>query len=277
MGVLALAACSTKPADTLARARKEGSMRLGFANEAPFAFRDPNTGALLGEAPSVAHAVLTELGVPETVAVLTEFGSLIPGLRAGRFDVIAAGMYITKERCKQVLFSEPSYCVREALLVHKGNPLGLHSYEDLAQSSATLLAVVAGTVEVSYAQRTGVPSERIQVFPDPPSALEGLLAGRVHAYAATSLTINDLLRKRPDAPLTAAAPFAPPSADGKPVQGCGAFAFRPEDRALRDAFDLKLKRLLGTPEHASLVSPFGFDQTTSVAGSTRDVLCGAPN
>ena len=30
-----------------------------------------------------------------------------PETRAGRFDVIAAGMYITPERCKQVLFTDP--------------------------------------------------------------------------------------------------------------------------------------------------------------------------
>lgn len=273
----AMAGCSRQPEDTLARARKEGRMRLGFANESPFAFRDPTTGALKGEAPAVAGAVLSELGVPETTGVLTEFGSLIPGLRAGRFDVIAAGMYVTPERCKQVLFSEPSYCVQEAMLVHKPNPLGLHSYADLAKSSAAQLAVVAGTVELSYAQRAGIPSERLQVFPDPPSALEGLLAGRVQAYAATNLTVNDLLKKRPDAPLIAAAPFAQPSSDGAPNLGCGAFAFRPKDRALRDAFDRELMRLRGTPKHAALVSAFGFDESNAVASITRDGLCGAPN
>ena len=275
--VLMLAACSDKGTDTLARARKEGRMRLGFANEAPFAFRQAKSGDLTGEAPAVARATLAKLGVPETQGVLTEFGSLIPGLRAGRFDVIAAGMYITPERCKQVLFSEPSYCVREALLVHRQNPLGFHSYEDLAKTSAARVAVVAGTVELKYAKDAGVPIERLHVFPDPPSALEALLAGRVQAYAATSLTVNDLLRKRPGAPLTAAAPFAQPSEDGKLALGCGAFAFRPEDRALRDAFDQELKRVLGSPEHLAMVEPFGFDTTTAVAGSTRDELCGAPN
>ena len=49
--------------------------------------------------------------------VLTEWGSLIPGLRAGRFDLIAAGMYITPERCKQVLFTDPHYRLLDTLLV----------------------------------------------------------------------------------------------------------------------------------------------------------------
>lgn len=273
----AVSGCSRKAEDTLAHARKEGRMRLGFANEAPFAFRDAKSGALIGEAPAVARAVLRELDVPEAEGVLTEFGSLIPGLRAGRFDVIAAGMYITPERCKQVLFSEPSYCVQQALLVAKGNPFAFHSYEDVANAPGAQLAVVAGTVELSFAKQAGVPDERLQVFPDPPSALEGLLAGRVQAYSATNLTIRDLLSKRPGAPLTAAEPFAQPGSQGKLSPGCGAFAFRPTDRALRDAFDRELKKLLGTPKHAALVAPFGFDDSTQVAGHTRDELCGAPN
>lgn len=277
LALAAIGGCSRKAGDTLAQARKEGRMRLGFANEAPFAFREAKSGDLVGEAPAVARAVLRELGVPETDGVLTEFGALIPGLQAGRFDVIAAGMYITPERCKQVLFSEPSYCVQETLLVNKGNPLGFHSYEDIAKSPSAQLAVVAGTVELGYAKQAGIPSTRLHVFPDPPSALEGLLAGRVQAYAATTLTVNDLLSKRRDTPLVAAAPFAQPSTSGKANLGCGAFAFRLADRALRDAFDRELTKLLGTPEHAALVAPFGFDDSTRVAGSTRDDLCGAPN
>jgi len=277
LALAAISGCSRNADDTLVQARKEGRMRLGFANEAPFAFRDVKSGVLIGEAPAVARAVLSELGVPQTEGVLTEFGSLIPGLRAGRFDVIAAGMYITPERCKQVLFSEPSYCVQEALLVAKGNPLGFHSYEDVAKALSARLAVVAGTVELSFAKQAGIPDERLQVFPDPPSALEGLLAGRVQAYGATNLTVHDLLSKRPSAPLVAAAPFAQPSSQGNVSAGCGAFAFRPADRKLRDAFDRELKKLLGTPKHAALVAPFGFDDSTHVAGSTRDALCGAPN
>jgi polar amino acid transport system substrate-binding protein len=35
------------------------------------------------------------MGIHQIEVVTTDFGSLIPGLQAGRFDVIAAGMYRT--------------------------------------------------------------------------------------------------------------------------------------------------------------------------------------
>ena len=75
---------------TLERARQAGYIRIGFANEAPFGYATPE-GTLTGEAPEVAKAVLAKMGIPEVDGVLTEFGSLIPGLKAGRFDIIAAG------------------------------------------------------------------------------------------------------------------------------------------------------------------------------------------
>jgi polar amino acid transport system substrate-binding protein len=116
---------------TLERIRREGVVRVGFANEAPFAFIDTSSGRLTGEAPEIARVVFSRLGVGEIEGVLTEFASLIPGLKAGRFDVIAAGMYVTPERCREVAFSQPTYAVGEAFLVAAGNPLQLHGYEDV--------------------------------------------------------------------------------------------------------------------------------------------------
>jgi polar amino acid transport system substrate-binding protein len=90
---------------TLERIKRAGEIRIGFANEAPFGYQTPD-GKLTGEAPEVGKAVLKQLGITKVEGVLTEFGALIPGLRAGHFDMIAAGMYITPQRCKQVQFSQ---------------------------------------------------------------------------------------------------------------------------------------------------------------------------
>ena len=89
IGFAALGSASAET--TLERARKNGYIRVGFANEAPFGYATPE-GKLTGEAPEVAKAVLKEMGINQVDGVLTEFGSLIPGLQAGRFDIIAAGM-----------------------------------------------------------------------------------------------------------------------------------------------------------------------------------------
>src|SRR5690606_127192 len=143
-----------------------------------------------------------QLGVPEIEGVLTEFGSLIPAPKAGRFDVIAAGMYVTPARCREILFSDPTYAVGEAFAVPAGNPLDLHGYDDLRDTEAATLGVVTGTIQLRYARAVGIDDERIVVFPDAPSAIDGVTAGRVSAYglvlAATNMPWDvDPAMKRP--------------------------------------------------------------------------------
>lgn len=270
-----LAACAPAPSDesALARLRREGTARVGYANEAPYAYLEPATGRVTGEAPEIARAVLGELGVERVEGVLTEFGSLIPGLRAGRFDVIAAGMYVTPERCARVAFSEPTYCIGEAFVVAAGNPLGLHGYGDVATHAEARLGVVAGTVERGIARDLGVPDERVVVFPDAPSALAGVEADRVDAYAGTALTVNDLLAKADSTTVERAEPFEQPVVDGEVVRGCGAFAFRPGDTDLRDAFDGVLREWIGSEEHLERVAPFGFGPAEVPGDVTTAELC----
>ena len=135
------------------------------------------------------------MGINQVEGVLTEFGSLIPGLQARRFDIIAAGMYVTPERCGQAAFSNPTYGVSQAMLVKQGNPKNLHSYEDAAKNPEARLGVVVGAIESDYAASLKVPPDRTVVFPDAVSALAGVQAGRADAYAATALTVNDLMGK----------------------------------------------------------------------------------
>ena len=256
----------------LERLRAAGVVAIGYANEAPYAFQDTATGRMTGEAPEIARVVFERMGIPEIEGVLTEFGSLIPGLHAGRFDMIAAGMYITPERCAQAAFSEPTYAVGEGFIVAAGNPLDLHSYEDVRNEPAATLGVVAGAIERIYAREVGIPDERIVTFPDALAALAGVRASRVSAYAATALTVRDLLGKEA-AGVEQALPFADPVIDGETVQGYGAFAFRREDQALLAEFNRHLESFSGTPEHLDLVAPFGFTARELPGDVTTAQLC----
>lgn len=259
LSLVLLAGCAHGPRQTtLQRIQKAGVVKVGFANEAPYAYLDPKTGRLTGESPEIARVILKQMGVTQVKGVLTEFGSLIPGLKAGRFDLIAAGMYITPARAKEIAFSNPTYGIGEAFAVAKGNPLHLHSYEDVAKNPKTRLGLVAGTVEMGYARDLKIPDAQVVVFPDAPSALEGVEAGRVDAFAGTSLTVADLLRKANNPKLELALPFTDPTIHGKSIRGYGAFGFRKKDQDLVDAFNRGLAGFIGTHAHLKLVAPFGF-------------------
>lgn len=253
---------------TLERARAQGFIRVGFANEAPFGFATTD-GKLTGEAPEVARAVLAKMGISQVDGVLTEFGSLIPGLKAGRFDIIAAGMFINPKRCAEINFSEPSYGIGQAMLVVKGNPKGIKDYSSFKDNADLKLAVMAGAVEGGYAKDAGVPEGQLIVLPDQSSLVAAVQSGRADAAALTALSIADMAKKGEGVESTT--PFG--EVAGKSVKGHGGFGFRKEDTDLLEAFNTELKAFLGTPEHLALVEPHGFGKDY-LPNKTTAELCG---
>jgi polar amino acid transport system substrate-binding protein len=263
IGVLSPAHAET----TLERAKSQGFIRVGFANEAPFGYATPD-GKLTGEAPEVAKAVLARIGIPQVDGVLTEFGSLIPGLQAGRFDIIAAGMFINPKRCAEIQFSEPSYGIGQAMLVKAGNPKGIKDYTSIKDNPELKLAVMAGAVEAGYAKDAGVPEAQVVTLPDQSSLLAAVQSGRADAAALTALSIGDMAKKGEGVESTT--PFG--EVAGKSVKGHGGFGFRKEDTDLYEAFNAELKKFIGTPEHVALVTPFGFGKDY-LPNKTMEQLC----
>lgn len=241
---------------TLERIRRQGFIRVGFANEAPFAFATA-AGQLTGESPTVFRHVMKELGVAQVDGVLTEWGSLIPGLKAGRFDAIVASMYITPKRCAQIAFANPTYGVGEALVTQAGNPQGLHRYRDAIERKQKI-AFVAGTAEIDHARMAGMRRSDQLVVPDFASAIAAVKSGRVPAAAFTSLTAGELASK--DDSIERAEPFTFVH-EGRSYRGEGSFGFRPEDTALRDAVNEVLHQFIGSDEHLAMVAEFGFDRS----------------
>ena len=116
----------TATAVTLQELQDRGQVRIAIANEIPYGFMDLD-GTAKGVGPDVAKHIMSELGIDNIEWVATTFGSLIPGLQADRFDMVAAEMAILPQRCKEVLFSEPDSSYGEGLLVAKDNPHDSHS------------------------------------------------------------------------------------------------------------------------------------------------------
>ena len=241
---------------TLEKIKKQGFIRVGFANEAPYSYAT-SSGKLTGESPTVFKYVMKKLGVSEVDGVLTEWGSLIPGLKAGRFDAIVASMYITPKRCRQILFANPTYGIGEAFVVKKGNPDGVSTYQDAIDKNKKI-ALIAGTAEVGHAKIAGLERDQRFIVPDFASAVAAVKSGRVSAAAYTSLTAKDLASK--DEAIERAKPFTF-THDGKKYRGEGSFGFRKEDVDLRDAVNEVLKNFIGTHKHLEMVSEFGFDES----------------
>src|SRR5690606_27494701 len=161
--------------------RKQGFARIAIANEPPFTAVKPD-GTVSGAAPDVARAIFKKLGVEDVVASVSEYGAMIPGLQAGRFDVVTAGLFMKPERCRAVAYTEPVLCDAEAMAVKKGNPLKLQSYEDVANNPDARIGAPGGGTEERLALEAGVPRDRVIVVPDGQSGIKMLQDGRIDAY-----------------------------------------------------------------------------------------------
>lgn len=272
-GPTLLSACSkadTGSGSRLDTLKSDGKITVGIAGEQPYAFLDK--GTLTGEDPTVQQAIWKAIGIDNVEAKQVGFDALIPGLNAGDFDVIAAGMFINPDRCQQAAFSEPMYCAPNAFMVPEGNPDSISDFESVA-AAGIKLGVFSGAVEGDYATKAGVSKGNIVTVPDLQTGVTQLEQGRIQAIALTSITLKWHLEQNPDTQAEVTEPFVP-VVDGKEVLGCGAAVFRKGDTDLVDEFNAELQKLKESGELTKLIEPFGFGaETLPPDDVTTESLC----
>ncbi|WP_312794560.1 ectoine/hydroxyectoine ABC transporter substrate-binding protein EhuB [Tianweitania sp.] len=272
LSALALAiGLTSASALTLDEVKEQGYIRAATANEVPYSFMQPD-GTSAGIGPDVATAVFKSIGVEEINWTVTPFGTLIPGLKAKRFDFAAAEQNISAERCKQVAFSEPNSSYGEGLLVKKGNPKKLTTYADIAKDPSLKVAVVSGANNVDFLRAVGVKDDQIVFIPANADAIP-TVQSRVDAYAATELTVSELAKDQTN--VEQVAPFTDPIVKDTPVRNYGGFAFRPEDKELRDAFNAALVEFRKTDEYKTILGKYGLSEQSIAAAAEKTVadLC----
>ena len=268
---LLTAAATQASAATLAEVKERGYIRVAVANEIPYGYMDMS-GEAKGAGPDVAKHVMKQLGIDEIKWVTTNFGSLIPGLRANRFDMVAAEMAILPQRCKEVLFSEPNSSYGEGLLVAKGNPDDIHTFEAFSKNDKKI-AIMAGADQLEMLQALGVPSNRMVTISNNADAISTVATGRASAYAATSLTVSELAGKSDK--VEPAKNFTDPVIDGEPARSWGAFTFTQDSQDLRDAVSAELAKFKKTDGWQTIMSNYGFSPTDAKESSskTTEQLC----
>lgn len=252
VSVLVTTARGAMAETTLERIHRTGKVVIGFYNASPYSSITPE-GEMVGESVEVLKLVFEGIANIENAHVLSEFASLIPGLKARRFDVIAAGMFVRPERCKQILFTEPTLATRIAFMVPEGNPHNLSTFEDIAANPDLSLGVVSGGTELKYAQQGGVSEEQIKIFLARSSGVAAVRTGRLDVMALTSIGLRHILAalgSNPGVEITASIM----TVGGKDSAPHGAYGVRKEDSDLRDFINERLKVIIGSPEHLDILA-----------------------
>ncbi|WP_099156535.1 ectoine/hydroxyectoine ABC transporter substrate-binding protein EhuB [Virgibacillus ndiopensis] len=277
--LILLAACGSDDAsgdggdsgeDKLAKLKDKGTVTVGFANEKPYAYQED--GELKGAAVDIATAVFKEMGIDNVEGKLSDFGQLIPGLNAGKFDVITAGMAINPDRCENADFGEPEMMYGEGLIVQKGNPKDLHSYKDIAESGASV-SIMSGATENEYVKHEGVKDDQIQPASDIPATFSAVESGRADATTGTEMTVKMALESSGNEKLEFVDDFEQPDIEGTPSYG--AAAFHKNNDALREAYNEQLAKLKedGTVKELLEANGFSAEGNSVPADITAEGVC----
>lgn len=240
------------PDDSLRRFQAGAPFRIGYAVEPPYAFLR-NDGTVTGEAPEIARRIAERLGIRAIEWRQMDFAELLDALEAHRIDLIAAGMFITPEREARALFSLPTIHVRPGLLVARGNPRRIIAYQRAAGRAELTLAVLSGSVEEQIMRRLGVAEPRLLVVPDALSGRQAVESRLADALLLSEPTVRWMAR---NGQLGQTEMVVPP-VEADQAYGATAFAFAPDARRLRDAWNAALGRYLGSPGHHRLLAGLG--------------------
>jgi len=282
---LGLAACGSDSGDaeegavepsegqsTLEALQEKGTITVGFAGEAPYSFQD-DEGELVGASVALQERIWGELGIDTVEGVESQWDQLIPGLNAGHFDVVAAGMSILPERCEQAIFSDPEFQYTTALMVEEGNPFDVHDMQDIveAQDEGLRMAAMSGAIEATYAADLGIDATEVG---SPQDGMDQVTGGRADVFALTGISLNWMKDNNPDAAVEVTDTFVA-VIDGVEQFGAGGTVFRPEDTELRDAYNEKLAEIVASEEeYLSVVGEWGFTEGERPTGDfTTEQLC----
>jgi polar amino acid transport system substrate-binding protein len=246
---------------------------VGIHNRTPWAYRDKDN-KVVGIHPDVIRATFAPLGVKEFEFVVSDFGAMIPGLLAGRFDIIASGVAITPPRCEQILFSEPDVAVGDSLLVKKGNPLNLHSYEDVAKSPKVRLAGGRGSENTKNAIAAGVPESQISLYPNNEAAVSAILADRADVTTLSVPSAIGVIEEQKVEGIERAVPFKGLiKPNGQPAKLYTGTVFPKSSARLRDAYNAELAKLRASGGLKPIMEKYNFTTDEDAGQMTTAQIC----
>lgn len=164
-----------------------------------------------------------------------EFGAMLPALISGKVDMVGAGLSITEERAKSVLFSESYYPSGIAVMVRK-------SVENKNDDAALLqsvndkkvkkIGVLLGSIHESYAMKNQPEAEILQ-YQSVSDKLTALKKGKIDVAYYDHVSLKPVLAENEEVDILSENVFSVPIAA----------AFPENQDQLREKFNMFLKEI----------------------------------
>jgi len=260
---------------TLQKLKDKGSITVAVADERPYSWAD-DSGKGQGATIAIDRKIFKALGIDDVKVVETDWNSLIPGLNAGRYDAVSAGMSILPDRCAKAAFADPEIMYTTTLMVKKGNPLHLSDMKSVkkAQDSGkkVKLAVLNGGIEAGYAKKMDIKTS--QSVKDAQAGMDAVSSGRADAFAMTAVSLNNMVKNHPNSGVQTTKEFIA-NIDGVKQYGAGTEVFRKSDSKLLKAYNAQLDKITSDEgTYVGLIGKFGFTKASMPpADLTTEQLC----
>ncbi|MBB3769602.1 polar amino acid transport system substrate-binding protein [Angulomicrobium tetraedrale] len=240
--------------DLLAKVKAKGELTVGTELQfAPFDFVED--GKQAGMNKEIFAEIGKELGVKIAFLDLP-WPSVLPGLEAGKFDMVAGPATITKARMERYRFTSPIANATVAILKKKGDT-SITKPEDIAGKKVGSAKATAQLAQLQEFAKTLPTPPTIQEYVDFSQSYADLGAGRVVAVANSLPNIAFLAKSKPDVFEVVEPPF------GKPVY-FGFIGTKAEDaKSLMDAVDAVIIKMKHDGRLAALQKKwFGTEMAT---------------
>jgi arginine/lysine/histidine transporter system substrate-binding protein len=173
-----LSACGAGGEQKSGSGEQKKVLKMGTsADYAPFEYIDTAKGnEIIGFDVDLAKMIAKELGY-EIQIIDMDFSGLIPALQSGKVDFVLAGMTPTKERKKNVDFSDVYYVARNMIVSKKGS--GIKTVEDLKGKT---VGVQTGSIQEGEANKIAKKVDiKIESRNRIPELIQEIQAGRFDA------------------------------------------------------------------------------------------------
>jgi polar amino acid transport system substrate-binding protein len=175
-----------------------------------------------------------------------EFGAMLPALIAGKVDMIGAGLSITEERAKRILYSESYYPSGIAVVVRSGGePAPGRSTAKMREASDIhdkTIGVMLGSVYDRYTTRT-YPQAKVQQYQSRSDVLMALNSGKIDAAFYDQDSLPPMLKANPTLGVLAKNVFSSQIGAG----------FNRDDGPLREQFNAFLKEIRSNGTYDDMV------------------------
>lgn len=239
--------------DSLIRIQKKGELILGTSNDWPYSYLDAKTGAFTGIDADIIQYVAKMLKIEKVTVQTVPFDGLVPGVMAGRFDMVGDSIHFTPERAKVVDFSFPTYFYAETLVVKKGSNITAKSIQELSGKS---VGSILGTNYTEWIQKA--PGLQYKGYKDAQSVVQDVANGRLDVGVYDLPVIAGIIKDYPQWPVEIVKAYQPRST--KVPVNYSRYIFRQQDQQLNVGFSRALEWMQYSGQMRAILKKHGLGE-----------------